>query len=199
MTILSPIVGAGSCGRRLMMTTLIVCGLSAPAFAAGAFDGPGPLSVPAAAFELDGYAGSDYFFTFSGGYLYQVGAETACFMAPLYLPNGTKIASIEVSAYDENPTLDFSVAMFRASLLAVVGEVMAEAGTSGASGLQLPLDETISFPIIDNSTYSYHLGACLAGGVGASLRLYAVKIEHSTLIFADGFESGDTAAWSTSP
>jgi hypothetical protein len=192
---ISPIVSASFCGWRLLITCLLLCGLSAPTFAGGAFDGPGPFIVPAAAFNLDGHQPSDYYFLFGGGYLYQTGAETACFMAPLYLPNGTEIFSMGVSAYDISAAADISVTMSRTLWSTATSEIMATASTTGTSGKQFPVEDTISNPTINNGSYIYRLQTCLAGGTGADLRIYAVRIE-TTFIFADGFESGNTGAWS---
>lgn len=191
----SPIVSASFCGSRLLITCLLLCGLSAPTFAGGAFDSPGPFIVPAAAFNLDGHQPSDYYFLFIGGYLSQSGDNSACFMAPLYLPNGTEIFSMGVSAYDISAAADISVSMSRTSWNTLTSDIMATASTSGTSGKQFPVDDTISNPTINNGSYIYRLQTCLDGGTGADLRIYAVRIE-TTFIFADGFESGTTDAWS---
>lgn len=193
---LSPLVPASSCGWRLMVTCLLLSGLSAPAFAGGAFDGPGPFIVPAAAFNLDGHQNTDYYFTFGGGYLYQSGADTACFMVPLYLPDGTEISSMGVSAYDSSSGWDLTVSMSRTLRSAATSEIMASATTTGSSGKQFPVDDTILNPTIDNSFYIYRLQTCIGGDTGTDLRIYAVRID-TILIFADDFESGNTNAWST--
>jgi len=179
-----------------MITCLLLSGLSAPATAGGAFDGPGPFIVPAAAFNLDGFQNTDYYFLFSGGYLYQSSADTACFMAPLYLPDGSNIFSMGVSAYDSSSGADLTVSMSRTRWSDATSEIMASASTTGTSGKQFPIDYAISNPTIDNGSYIYRLQTCLAGGSSSSLRIYAVRIETISLIFADGFDSGNTDAWS---
>ena len=71
---------------------------------------------------------------------------------------------------------------------------MASATTTGSSGKQFPVDDTILNPTINNN-YIYRLQTCIAG-TGTDLRIYAVRID-TILIFADDFESGNTNAWST--
>ncbi len=192
----SPIVASSFCGLRLIVTTILLCcGLSAPAFTAGPFDGPGPFTLPAAAFNLDGADGADYYFTFGGGYLYQTGASSACFMAPLYLPDGVQIFSLGVSAFDSNVGANLWVYMSRSPWDTATREIMATVSTTGSSGMQFPVDDTVSNPTIDNDFYIYRLETCLAGDASSTLRIYAVSIE-TTFLFVDDFESGDTTAWS---
>lgn len=184
--------------RWLVIALLVLSGPARSAIATGAFDGPDSFVVPAAAFNPDGNPGSDYFFSFGGGYLNQAGASTSCFMAPVYLPNGARLASMKVSAYDSNVSLNFTVEMRRTPFLTTAPtEIMALASTTGSSGLQLPEDSTVSFNKIDNRTYGYQLVTCLSGNAGSSLRIYAVTIDAELFVFGDGFESGDLFEWTT--
>ena len=73
---------------------------------------------------------------------------------------------------------------------------MASASTTGDSGKQFPIDDTISNPTIDNDFYIYRLETCIAGGTGCRPPNLRRKDRHYFL-FADDFESGNTDAWST--
>lgn len=181
-------------GRGLAMVLLLLMGSSTSAVAEGAFDGGDPVVVPAVAFNLDGFAGTDYFFNFGSGALHQTVGGFACFMAPLYLPDEKQIALVRLSAVDTNASLDLSVSMVRYNFLTGGSrEFMATAGTSGSSGFQLPEDRTIDFFTINNDAFKYDLEFCVNGDAGSSLRVFAVTV--GSELFSDGFESGSSSAW----
>ena len=182
-------------GLRALLVLLLLCGLGVGSASGGTFDGSDPFVVSAAAFNVDGFPGSAYFYSFQG-YLYNLAAGTSCFMAPLYLPAGLSLARMVFHAYDSNAGSNIGVALVRSSLFNTAGfETMGSAWTSGSSGMQNLVDDSIQFPVIDNRNYNYRLQTCIDGSAGTSLRIYAVTLLSS--FFNDGFESGDTSAWSS--
>jgi len=52
---------------------------------------------------------------------------------------------------------------------------------------------------VDNTNRTYWIDvAPAAAGIAGELCVYSVHVVYSLQIFADGFESGDTSAWSSS-
>ena len=142
------------------------------------FDGPGPLVIPAAAFNLDGTTGSDYFFSFGGGYLQQTGAGTSCFSAPLYLPDLEPVTSMVAYVYDSSGASNLAIQLRRVPWGTFSSQVMGSVISSGSSGFQTLEDATISNPIVDQRDFLYYLTTCLAGNAGSTLRLYGVEINY---------------------
>lgn len=182
-------------GFRAVMVLLLLLGLTAGSASGGTFDGVEPFVVSAAAFNLDGFSGTDYVYSFNG-WLYQIGASTTCFMAPLYLPEGLGVESMVLHAYDIHASSNVVVQLVRSNLFDTAGfQVMGSVSTGGASGMQNPVDDSIALPVIDNRFYNYRLQTCLAGDAGSALLISAVTLYSS--FFRDGFESGDTLGWSS--
>ena len=139
------------------------------------FSGRGPQVVPASAFSLDANAGSDYYFTFGGGYLYPQGSGTDCFMAPLYMPDREPIYSLIVHAYDSSAS-NATFELRRLRWGTPSSEIMASVATAGTSGMQHLQDTTVNNPIVNNRSYFYYLTACMPGSASTDLRLYGMEI-----------------------
>ncbi len=60
------------------------------------------------------------------------------------------------------------------------------------AGLQIISDLSIDLPVVSYPSYSTYLTTCLQS---ANIRLYSVRL-YLDVLFVDGFETGNTAAWS---
>ena len=61
------------------------------------------------------------------------------------------------------------------------------------NGVQVISDGTIDFPVVEHPGYSYYLTTCLGS---QDIRLYSVRL-YTDVILIDGFETGNTAGWSS--
>jgi hypothetical protein len=164
----------------------------------GIATGP-PAVVPGAAFrsrsgrpaELSGPAGYVWPALLPGG------LANDCLIAPLHLPDGVSITALEANLFDTSPGADVVIQLRRKRLNTnLTSTLLAQVSSTGTSGPQLAVTEVVTNPIVDHA-YEYFLttaGACpLTDG---SHRIYAVRVDHTASLFADGFEGGDTSAWS---
>ena len=117
-----------------------------------------PYIVPAAAFEADSQT-SDYFFSFGSGRI--AGSATGCFMAPVFLPDGSTVNNLFGFLFD-NDGSNTTLNLWRKANLDTTGaQLMATVSSTGAStSIQIPGDLTVDNPVINNSSYSYYLTTC---------------------------------------
>lgn len=181
----------------LTASLLLMAGAStAPARAATQHQ----LLVPAVAFR--GEDGYQYGYNSSDGYVWsgQQGSP-GCIVAPVELVSGTRITDLSADIYDNLPT-NFTLQLRRHTVVdpAAASEVLAELVTSGAStSIHRLTTAAISNGSVDAYDYSYYLttaSGCLATDSGEH-RIYAARISYDGFIFSDGFESGNTSAWTS--
>lgn len=134
--------------------------------------------IPAAAFSVDSST-RQWFFGFNSAYLSPTGAGNYCGIAPVYLPNGAEINAFAVYLYDNDAGESATAAAYLyAKPLGTMtsSTTMASVATSTQStSIQALADVTIASPVVDNSTYTYHIGVCL-WGTNSDLRFYAAQI-----------------------
>jgi hypothetical protein len=137
-----------------------------------------PAVFPAAAFRVDGST-RQWFFGFNSAYLYPSGV-TYCGIAPVYLPDSAKVTSFVAYVMDDYATNDANVYLFAKPLgSTALSTTMADLATTGQNAnLQALSDTTILQPVIDNSSYTYHIGVCL-WGVDSSMSFYTAQILYS--------------------
>ena len=127
------------------------------------------------------------------------GPGGTCLVAGVDLPDGAILTNMRVR-YLDNDATNFSLDLLRkrrgnSTLAASVAFV----DTSGASASVQEANATwiITAPV--NAVFTYYLSTRVNCLDSASHRIYAVTIDYVDPIFADGFESGDTTAWGTTP
>jgi hypothetical protein len=133
-----------------------------------------PLVIPAADFSSDGGFPDDFFFDFEYGYLQ--GDGFACLKAPVYLPDGVTVTSVNASLYD-NASGNVVVELRRVNVTTGTVDVMANPGTfADSTDIQHPNDVFIYYPEVSYPEYAYFLTTCLSS---PSHRLYSVRIYYT--------------------
>jgi hypothetical protein len=134
------------------------------------------LAIPAAAFVPDG-SGRQWGFGFNNAYLYPAGAGSYCGIAPVYLPNGATVTGVISYVYDYFGDDDVYTYLFARPIgSTTLATTMAIIATSGQStSIQSLITFSITQPVINNSSYTYHLGVCL-WGTNDTMRFYAAQI-----------------------
>ncbi|MCD4750174.1 MAG: hypothetical protein K8R59_12455 [Thermoanaerobaculales bacterium] len=159
-----------------------------------AFDDGGVLMIPASAFSVSGFDPDGHEFWAASGYYRGTATTTGCIKAAVYLPQYARVTSVSATVYDNADPHDILIHLNRVDKDTGTKVTMAELETTAQSGsLLFPSDTSIVVPVILFPQYIYYVGTCLNS---SSLRLYGVRIDYETGLFADGFESGSTSAWS---
>lgn len=163
--------------------------LAAPTFSGS------PLVTPAAAFVADGFDPATHFFSFGGFVRGTTGSQGyGCLVAPAYLPSGATVTHLLATVYDNDPGRPVTIELRRVDNFSGTTSTMASASTSGASTAVVTIsDSTIANPLVDYPSFSYYFTTCLGSDL---LRLYSAHLYYARVIFVDGFESGNTLAWS---
>lgn len=160
------------------------------------FGGSTPLTIPAAAFATKGNNAESNNFVWWAGFIKGTAISGGCIQAPVYLPPFARVYQVWVSILDNDGSNNASVWLTRSSnLTADLSMDMATISTSGSSpDIQSLSDQTINEPIVIYPQYSYFVSTCLAS---ENLKLYSVRIwYYEDVVFLNGFERGDTSAWS---
>jgi hypothetical protein len=136
---------------------------------AGGIEGVGNLErvgralvIPSADFRSDGYVPQGPFFSFYGGYWVGYSSST-CLMAPLYPPNGTEIYQLWSTIYDNDPTYQIWMSLFRVDNYGGIVDIMASIASGepyAHDGWTQIYDTSVDFPIVVLPQYSYYLGMC---------------------------------------
>jgi hypothetical protein len=121
----------------------------------------------------------------------------ACTMAaPVELPSGTRVDRIELSGWDTG-SAPLRAALMRCPLGAENCEEVAAVSTSGTPGATVVPVDIEPVEVIDNRFFTYMIEVQSGPNAATALRAVSLSIERS-LIFSDGFGTGDTTPWSNS-
>ena len=159
--------------------------------------------VSAASFRDQSDFAYAYGYDSTDGYLWSGDADNpGCVVAPVFLENGSEITDLSADLYDSSTTSNFMLQLRRQSFVSTASsELIAEIQTTGDSTSIARLSApTITNGEVNNLQYAYFLttaNGCLQAG-DREHRIYAARIFAQQPIFADGFESGDVLAWSSS-
>ena len=166
------------------------------------------LATPASAAKLvlsgaDFHAaveGDHYFLNSTASIEGQGGPGLGCLIASVDLPNGAILQNMRVRYLDADPTDDFSLDLKRKRLgNSVPAVTVTYLDTAGWNPGILEEDGSpVTLPLIDDA-YSYYLSTDFNCLDSTGQRIYTVTFEYQQVIFADGFESGNTAAWASPP
>jgi hypothetical protein len=128
--------------------------------------------LPPAAFTLDGASPAGYFMDFAGGYVH-VPSGSAGLLAPVYLPRGVTVVSLEVFVQDNHATGYTSFYLRRIPLASGSAQAMAIVSSPlGISPDRGPLvDTSIEHPEVSHD-YAYQVTTVL----NHDTYLYGVRI-----------------------
>ena len=160
------------------------------------FGGTTPLTIPAAAFATKGNNAESNNFVWWAGFIKGTAISGGCIQAPVYLPPFARIYQVWASIIDNDGSYNASIWLTRSSNLTPGDSTdMSTISTSGSlASIQSLSDSSIDEPIVILPDYSYFVSTCLAS---ENLKLYSVRIwYYEDVVFVDGFERGDTSAWS---
>ena len=133
--------------------------------------------LPPAAFTSDGNDPDGFMMPFSGGYFFGLVSTGACLLAPVQLPNGVTITSLEVRLDDANGTdsewFDLDRINLETGTVTAMAMVSSPAGTTG--GLVTLTDDTITEPIVSDM-YAYQVTTCAR----PNINVYSVRIGYSS-------------------
>jgi len=183
----------------IAITILFLASLSAAQeeSQAGRFTFPSWVMIPASAFATTG-AFPDSYYLSSSGYISGTPTGDGCVRAPVYFPQGAKIEFLRAWIADLG-VANVTVSLKRVSnwLPDQVDTVASVTSSWDTADYVYNMVGTASNPAYSDviyHSYSYYVETCLPT---ADFRLNQVSIEYSgdTLIFDDGFESGNTSSW----
>jgi hypothetical protein len=117
-------------------------------------------------------------------------------LAPVDLPSGTRVDRLELSGWDTSPT-ELRAALLRCPSSADTCSEVTAVPTSGAPGAVVVGVDFDAPEVIDNSLFTYAVEVRGGPNAATSLRAVSLSFERS-LIFSDGFGSGDATSWSAS-
>lgn len=187
--------------RRHAFAALLL-GASAASPPAGAvlpFDPSSPIVVGAADFGYERTDAPYYLFDASLGYgapnlALMPAMSQACAVAALDLPVGVTLSEMQVTLYDNDPSLHFDMALRRhVTGQTADSQVLATIPLAPTSASIQTLTASLSHTVQPGSTYFLAMTNCM--DVSSQQRLYSVRLVHDDLLFRDGFASGDTNAW----
>jgi hypothetical protein len=108
-------------------------------------------------YVTSGYDGESSYCYFVGGTTGNVAIATA----PVYLPDGAIVTSLEAAWFDQNVTYNATLSLERMAGSSINNETMASISTSGSatipSGMVTTTQTTITSATISNQNYSYYL------------------------------------------
>jgi hypothetical protein len=180
--------------RKILLASIVLVAALAGTATAGAPEGPGgnsPIVLPAGAFASDGDVPYGYYIP--GQYI--SGGTNVRLRAAVYLPALAYVTDFIVVARDENSSVN-GYFYLKEAPFGVIGETntIATVQTTGSdTAMQYPADYHVDRQI--NATENiYWVEASLPAD---DVYLYSVHLHfNDDGIFADGFESADTAPWS---
>jgi len=122
--------------------------------------GPYYKTLPPAAFTSDGNYPNGYRHDLNSRYFYGV-VDDACLMAPVDLPAGTKVTSLEVTVNDARADNYEWFQLWRVNLSSGVSEIMAYVTTpiGMTAGVVMLGDYTVVYPEV-SADYAYQVVTC---------------------------------------
>lgn len=171
-------------GISLLLTSVLLADVPRPG-------SDSPLIIPGSAFAADGADSGNY--TKSGGKIN--GGPSVEVYAGVYLPPNTRITSVELVARDATDSFNATVYL-KETPFGTLGSTT-NLYTLQTTGNSTSIQRIFNFAdvVVDPHNNLYYLVANLPH---SDLRIYQFRIFYEpAVIFADGFESGDTSAWSS--
>ncbi len=150
-----------------------------------------PLIIPGSSFAADGADSGNY--TKSGGRIN--GGPSVQVYAGVYLPPNSRITFVELVARDTTSTFNAHIYLKETPFgtLGSTTDIYHLQTTGNSTSIQRIFDYADA--VVDPQNNLYYLVANLPH---ADLRIYQFRIFYEpAVLFADGFESGDTSAWSS--
>jgi hypothetical protein len=145
-----------------------------------AASGSGYLVLPPAAFTSDGLIPDGFFVYFGGGYFVGQVESSACVLAPVNLPAGVQITSLEARLDDQNSDAYEWFDLYRINLQTgnaeIIASVSSPTGTTG--GVVSLVDTTITSPEVSDM-YAYQLCTCTR----LAIYVYGARIGYTSTTF----------------
>lgn len=135
--------------------------------------GPGFISISPLAFQpfLSSTAYQNYY------YLVNMGATSASFGAPVYLPNGCTVKKMVVYYSDNEASLDMDVYLVGIEMVSGTFYHMASVTSSGTTpGYGYMEDTSVTNAVVDNQSRVYSLEVLMPGTT--ALSVLAVRIDY---------------------
>jgi hypothetical protein len=143
-------------------------------------DGSGIEVISNSAFRNDGDSVDGWFNLFSGGYIRNNGATTACFMAPTYPPNNATLTQFGISILDQSATTNLQfVRLHRVNLTTGAVDVMAGGliNWNDPTAVELIWSAGIAPGTAKVSPgYSYYVDLCFDPSSGADILFYGARL-----------------------
>jgi hypothetical protein len=116
-----------------------------------------------------------------GSYVYGIdAAEPVFFQAPVHLPHGAVITSLQVNALDDSAAENIDVDLDRVSESGASSELASTVSAGANASVQTITDNTIVTGTVDNNLYAYSVSASWTVPATASeIRLYRVQITYT--------------------
>lgn len=134
-----------------------------------------PLMIPAADFSDNGFTGAGYEFWPAMGFVRALGFHAL--KAPVYLPDGATITSVNAVLYDNIAGINMQVGLFRCNRTTGSVDTLAYIYSPSSDQIQeVPNPDPISFPVVSYPDYFYYVAVEFAA---ADHRLYAVRIDYT--------------------
>jgi len=136
-----------------------------------------PLVIPAAAFSSTGDEPDSFRFSTSAGYINGTSAHSGYVKAPVYIPNGANVTSVDATVYDNESSYNAFFYLKRTNNASGSTSTLAYASTSGtSSAIQIISDSSINYPVVEYPEYSYWIYSRVAD---TGIRLYSVQIHYN--------------------
>jgi hypothetical protein len=135
-----------------------------------------PLVIPAADFSSDGFKPESYYFDYILGYVRGNSLAYGCLKSPAYLPDDAILTDLFATVYDNDPDPadNVDVRLYRVNNYTGVVDILANAGSSGASPQIQPLQaSSIQFPQVTAPDYSYYVTTCVPSD---QIRFYSIRL-----------------------
>ena len=146
----------------------------------------GFITIPASQFNSSS-DNNDYYISFSGGHLRNDIASTLlCYVAPVLLPFGVTVTSLEGFVVDNSTSVGFSSFNLRRKTVTSTASAVTMASTattsnadSSASVVTLA-DSSIADAVVDNADYAYSIDVCITSDSDVQLmKIFGARITYN--------------------
>ena len=139
-----------------------------------------PISLQAAAFTARHPNTTSFDFSASSNQLYVTAGTDDEFVAPVQLPQGSRVLGIRAGLWDNSAAVNLRVTLYRVHHLTPSFSMVATATSAGAAaaGVFVQAAAIVGNDVVDNTTYSYVMRLDVMGGdwvtEGLNLRFHGV-------------------------
>lgn len=144
-------------------------------------DGSGFEVMSNGAFRNDGDSVDGWRNLFSGGFIHNNGPDPACFMAPVYPPNGATLTEFRFSILDKSAKNLLFVQLHRVRLATGTVDLVSGSGpinwnNPNASELFFQNPKIVPGTERVSNAYAYYVDLCFDGGTGTDILFYGARL-----------------------